>query len=379
MAPWGKIRHAPRSHLPEAAAPLVAGTDGAQLAARLPGRVDRAGTGAGAAVRGANGPSSRRNGRWCRDHPDEPRSQVNGDPWVHSRCAAPPSGRRLRPASVRPRRTRRRRPAPVPPALGARRRGLAAANPAPRDKRPGAGACPAPRQADGPAVVERRSCQRRDRADRAVADRRERQAGHPQLDLQPRAAQPRARGVRQPGQRGARRRRRARSSTRPRRAVQRRCTGWATTRASADGSSADRLRGRPPPSRPVVRRPGTVSCPWKPTMTLEHHQGLAARLLPPQAGRQRRRGAVRPADDPRRRVHGVVRDPEQRHDVAGLQPLGRLQPVLRPRGARRADFASRPASCPSTGPTRRTGPRAQPTSWATSSRSCSTSRAWAST
>ena len=33
---------------------------------------------------------------------------------------------------------------------------------------------------------------------------------------------------------------------------------------------------------------------------------------------------------------GVVRVPEHRHDLAGLQPLGQLQPLLRPDGRRRA-------------------------------------------
>ena len=63
----------------------------------------------------------------------------------------------------------------------------------------------------------------------------------------------------------------------------------------------------------------------------QHHEGLAARLLPLEARRRRRRGAVRPAHDPRRHVHGVVRVAEQRHHLAGLQPVGQLQPLLRAR------------------------------------------------
>ena len=39
--------------------------------------------------------------------------------------------------------------------------------------------------------------------------------------------------------------------------------------------------------------------------------------------------------------HGRLRDPEQRDDLAGLQPLGRLQPLLRAERRRRSDFASR--------------------------------------
>ena len=39
--------------------------------------------------------------------------------------------------------------------------------------------------------------------------------------------------------------------------------------------------------------------------------------------------------------HGRLRVPEQRHDLAGLQPLGQLQPLLRPDGPGGQDFANR--------------------------------------
>ena len=66
---------------------------------------------------------------------------------------------------------------------------------------------PAPaatRHEAGPAVVDADAAQRRDRADGAWLDRRERQAGHARLDLQLRPARACARGVRQPGERGPR-------------------------------------------------------------------------------------------------------------------------------------------------------------------------------
>ena len=87
---------------------------------------------------------------------------------------------------------------------------------------------------------------------------------------------------------------------------------------AAPGGHARRRHG----DLPVVAHPDA-----------QHHEGLAARLLPLEAGRRRRRGAVRPAHHPRRRVHGVLRDPEQRHHLAGLQPVGQLQPLLRARTA----------------------------------------------
>ena len=66
----------------------------------------------------------------------------------------------------------------------------------------------------------------------------------------------------------------------------------------------------------------------------QHHEGLAAGQLPVEARRRRRRGAVRPAHHPRRCVQGVIRLPEQCHHLAGLQPVGQLQPLLRPRQSR---------------------------------------------
>ena len=141
---------------------------------------------------------------------------------------------------------------------------------------------------------------------------------------------------------------------------------------------ADGLRRRPSPSPPRSSPPASARCrcPWTPTMTLNITKDWLPGLLPLEAGRQRRRGAVRAAHHPRRRLHGVLRAPEQRDDLAGLQPLGQLQPLLRPRaraGSRTSPAA--PGSCPSTGPTPRPGPRARPTSSATSCRCCSTSRA----
>ena len=131
--------------------------------------------------------------------------------------------------------------------------------------RPGPGATPPSRRR-----WSTQAAQRRDRAHRPLADRRERQAGHAELDLQPRPTRARARGLRQPGQRGARRRRRA--LRQHHRAAPCRCRpiGWATTRAWVAVSSSRPTSSRPR-SRPHRWSPpgiGTVTCPWSPTLTL---------------------------------------------------------------------------------------------------------------
>ena len=123
---------------------------------------------------------------------------------------------------------------------------------------------------------------------------------------------------------------------------------------------------------------GTVTCPWSPRSPSTSPR-LAARVLPLQAGRRRGRRAVRPPHRPRRHIQGGLRAAEQRHHLAGLQPVGRLQPLLRATATGGRTSPGGPGPSRSTAPTRRPGPRARRTSWATSFRSSSTWRASAST
>ena len=292
-----------------------------------------------------------------------------------SSCAAPPTGRWLRTRAA-PAPAPHRPPA-VPAALRARRRRVRRRHPpeqAPEAARAGPG------QARHLPASRGRGCEaaeRRHRADGAVAHRGERQARHAELDLQPQPARARARGLRQPGQRGARRRRGGvRQQHRPGRA------GPGLPHGLLPGPRwpphrADRLRPGQGPGRAgghARHRHGHL--PVVAHADAQHHEGLATRLLPLEARRRRRRGAVRPPHRPRRRVQGVVRVPEQCHHLAGLQPVGQLQPLLRARQRRSGRISpAAPAPCPSTVPTRRPGPRARPTSSATSSPCSSTSRA----
>ena len=117
---------------------------------------------------------------------------------------------------------------------------------------------------------EQEAGERRHGAHRFLADRRERQARHVELDLQPQPARPRARGLRQPGQRcPRRRRRRVRQHDGPRRAG----PGLPDGLLPGPRRSPDRCRRTSCPPRsqaaPVVAPGiGTVTCPWSPTLTL---------------------------------------------------------------------------------------------------------------
>ena len=115
----------------------------------------------------------------------------------------------------------------------------------------------------------------------------------------------------------------------------------------------------------------------------DHRSHLAPWCVPAQTRRHGRRAAVRPAMRPRRHLEGCGRHPAERDHLAGLQPLGRLQPLLRQRGRRTLLHPRRqpavptttaPVSCRSTGPTITTGRPAPRISSATSSRSSSTPR-----
>ena len=102
-----------------------------------------------------------------------------------------------------------------------------------------------------------------------------------------------------------------------------------------------------PGAAPADAHPGvnTVECPWAPTLTLSRsttHGRPGNYLLKLVGDGTGRRAAVRPAVRPRRRQHRRLRPAEQRHHLAGLQPVGRLQPLLRRRPPRAAsDFANR--------------------------------------
>ena len=340
--------------------------------------------------RGGSGPSSRRNGRWCRGRPVDTGARTgcnSGARRVRLRRPCAPPDRTVAPSPgplARPERPLDRRQFLQLSALGAV--GFAGRSPAPRKAPSTRRPCPAQARrhlARVPAVVDTHAAERRHRADGALADRRERQAGHARTGSatttspSTRSRASPARSARCPATTSRC------SSTRRRAPCRSRPTGWATTRASAAAWSWQTRHRRRPGSRPrpvVTPGIGTVTCPWSPTLTLNITKDWLPGCYLLEARRQRRRGAVRPAHHPRRRLHGVVRVPEQRHDLAGLQPLGQLQPLLRSR-RRRAVRSSptAPAPCPSTAPTRRPGPRARPTSSATSSRCSSTSRASGST
>ena len=81
----------------------------------------------------------------------------------------------------------------------------------------------------------------------------------------------------------------------------------------------------------LIAPTNTVECSWSPSIQLDGRRHLAARLLPAQAGRVHRRAWIRAALRPGRRVD--VGDPphEARHQLAGLQPLGRVLALLRQR------------------------------------------------
>ena len=159
-------------------------------------------TGPGAAVRGGNGPSSRRNGRWSRRHGHATglhRGHEGRVGYTLSR-AAPPTGRRLRLRAPPPgRRPIDRRQFLQLSALGAAGFATTSRLSATHSTQRVPARARRHAQQDLPAVVDTKLAERRHRADGAVADRRERQAGHVELDLQPRPARPRARGLRQPG------------------------------------------------------------------------------------------------------------------------------------------------------------------------------------
>ena len=231
---------------------------------------------------------------------DRPAWKARGTEKYTVSRAAPPSGRRLRLRA--PPRTPPPRPAAVPAALRARCRRIRD-DLAPERRAhdaAGAGPGPPPRAAGPPRRGRHRAPERRHGADRAVVDRRERQAGHVELDLQPRPARPCDRGLRRPGQRGPRRRRPVvRQHDRPRRPGSGVPDGllpgprWPSRRA-------DGLRRSQGPARPGRHsRHLHRVLPVDAHPDAQCHEGLAAGLLPLEAGRQRRRGAVRAAHRPR--------------------------------------------------------------------------------
>ena len=154
------------------------------------------------------------------------------------------------------------------------------------------------------------------------------------------------------------------------------------------GLAVGRGRRRPTAAADAHRRHQHHRMPLDALADRDHRPHLAPGRLPAEAGRHDRRAAVRPAVRAGRRLAGRHRHPAERDHLAGLQPLGRLQPLLRqPRTGRSPSPTPRPAaptptgpgSSPSTGPTTTTGRRAPPTSSATSSRWSSRPSSWAST
>ena len=260
----------------------IARPDRPELGGALPGRVhepgqgpaQRSGEGAGPAHAGmVGGPAAgpRTGLRW----------RAIGGCWVHSCRAAPPSGRRLR-LRAAPSGTPAHRPPPVPAALRARCRRARDGHPPERQRirstacRPGPAATPTPSL---PAVVDTDAAQRRHRADRALADRRERQAGHAELDLQPRPARPRARGLRQPG------RARCPATTSPlfvnttARAVQVQAyrMGYYQGLGGRLIVQTDFVAAKAQPAPVVTPGMGTVTLPVVAHPDAQRHEGLAAR------------------------------------------------------------------------------------------------------
>ena len=206
------------------------------------------------------------------------RLEGNRSGWVHSLRAAPPSGRRLRLRASSG--TPAHGPPAVPAVLRARcRRSGDGHSPqlhAPEAPRPGP--APASRRGGAPRRGRHPAVQWGDRADRSLVGRRERQAGHLELDLQPRSARPRAGGFCQSGERGSRRRRRClRQHDGPRR------PGAGVPHGLLPGSwgpspPSDRLRGGAGPTRSCCdARRGYRLVPVVAHLEPQHREGLASR------------------------------------------------------------------------------------------------------
>ena len=102
--------------------------------------------------------------------------------------------------------------------------------------------------------------------------------------------------------------------------------------------------------RPGVRQPPTRAhlghqyhrVPVGAVADHHHRSELATGRLPVETGRLHRRAAVRALLRARRHLAGGHRHPAQRDDLAGLQPLGRVQPLLRQRPAGRCRSPTTP-------------------------------------
>ncbi len=323
----------PPAHLPEAAARARRRDRWPPNLRRHPRRRARC-RDSGAAQRSGDrtGPGHARNGRGWRRPPRTSGDLRNGKAWVHSSRAAAPSGRRLRPA-LRPRRNAATSTAGEflqLSAFGAA--GLAAGTSAPA-ARPGCRPAPAvSAQAPVPPPSSDTALPSGVTVPTApwlIAENAK--PGHAQLDLQPRAAQPRLEGFASQVSAVAGDDVALFVNTTAR-AVQAQVYRMGYYQGLGRTPRVEeRLRARHPPAGPGDQQPSARSAArGSRRMTLNITKDWLPGCYLAQARRERRRAAVRAPDDSQRRVDGVLRVPEQRDHVAGLQPLGQLQPLLRP-------------------------------------------------
>ncbi len=134
------------------------------------------------------------------------------------------------------------------------------------------------------------------------------------------------------------------------------------------------LRGHE--QRGPTRTGGTnmIEAPWSPSARVHIGRTLAARHLRAEARRQQRRAELRAADAPRRLEPRRTGDPELGDHLAGVQRLGRIQPVPRPRRLVRRPFPRRVVRSPLRGEA-----RAPAISSGSSRRSCTSPSGWGST
>ncbi len=114
------------------------------------------------------------------------------------------------------------------------------------------------------------------------------------------------------------------------------------------------LRGREQPGPARTSETNMVEAPWSPSHADPHREAWPPGVYVLKLVGQQRRAELRAAHPPRRLEPRRSGDPELGDDVAGVQRLGRIQPVPRPRRSR---SARAPASSRSTVPTRRGGVR----------------------
>ena len=289
MAPWGNSRQAPGAHPPEATPPGVVGADRAEIGGTLPGRVHQPGQRPPQRCREGAGPAHARMVGGAADPLSPVPPTCNGRSRVHV-VPCSPSHRTVAP-TLRTRCLSRIAPSTVASSSSSR--------PSVRPGSPGprawAGTHPKQRvPARAKRHVHRRrppssteAGQRRHRADGTLADRRERQAGHAELDLQL-TSSPSTRSRASP----------ARSARCP--ATTSPCSSTRTAQRRPGAGLPDGLLPGPrrPPRRADGLHPGQGPAraggharhrhgdlPVVAHAHAQHHEGLAARLLPLEARR----------------------------------------------------------------------------------------------